>query len=170
LKGLRVRFADNVDFESILRIYNASLPPMGRDRLNRVLRYKHNLCLVCDHVVKSPLTLFPADWSRCPVEIHAAGFLIFSQGPAPGTIELINLAVDPQFRCRGIGRALLRELELKHMGEAQSIVSEVPEDHLDAQLFLRACGHRACGVIHGDRGDHYFFTRERTPVVAGARS
>lgn len=64
-------------------------------------------------------------------------------------LELLNFAVDPQFRRRGVGAALIRKmigkLDVRRRGR---IVLHVTEENRDAQLFFREMGFRAEKTIH----------------------
>lgn len=61
--------------------------------------------------------------------------------------RVLKLGVDPRFRCRGVGAALLRKLTGKLSAERRTAVTlEVSEKNLAAHLWLRACGFKAVGV------------------------
>jgi len=79
---------------------------------------------------------------------------------------LANLAVNPDFRRRGVGRRLLGLLR------NQAIVwATVRESNLGAQLFLRAMGFKARHVIrdHYDEIDEsgYRFCYRQSPLNLG---
>lgn len=65
--------------------------------------------------------------------------------------RMLNLAVAAAWRGRGIGAALVGRLQAKLTPIRERIALEVCETNLDAQLFLRAIGFRATGVLR----DHY---------------
>lgn len=62
-------------------------------------------------------------------------------------LRLLNLAVSPAFRRRGVGRAMVQRLRDKlHQQRRTEIVLAVRESNLPAQLFFRACGFCATDV------------------------
>jgi ribosomal-protein-alanine N-acetyltransferase len=64
-------------------------------------------------------------------------------------ISLLNFAVDPAYRRRGYGRALIEKLKSKINANSHSrgrFVTYIPEENLPAQLFLRACGIGCFGL------------------------
>jgi ribosomal-protein-alanine N-acetyltransferase len=82
----------------------------------------------------------------------------------PRKLVVTNLAVAPDRRREGIGRAMVAKLDGKlssHRRTRMCLVAR--ESNLDAQLFLRACGFDALRVIRGhfdDTGeDGYYFVR-----------
>jgi [ribosomal protein S18]-alanine N-acetyltransferase len=76
------------------------------------------------------------------------GFMVFKVYHP--RIALLNLAVDPRQRHRGIGGRMLGQLILKVSGYGhERITLAVRETHLGAQLFFRAQGFRATGVLRG---------------------
>lgn len=73
--------------------------------------------------------------------------------------EILNLAVAPDVRRRGVGSALLLSLAAKLYGTPrQALGLNVGERNLPAQLFLRAVGFRAAGVLRRPREDRLRFT------------
>jgi ribosomal-protein-alanine N-acetyltransferase len=72
--------------------------------------------------------------------------------PEPRHVELLNVAVAPLWRRRGLGRALLEHLARDRPGLIQATV---PESNLPAQLLLRVAGYRAVRVLRG-----YFGTED----------
>jgi ribosomal-protein-alanine N-acetyltransferase len=79
----------------------------------------------------------------------------------PLRLELLHLAVAPEHRRRGAGRALLA-----HLGEwlrqpGDRVRAAVPESNLAVQLFLRSLGYKAVGVLRGyyDEDDAYVMER-----------
>ena len=77
-------------------------------------------------------------------------------------IEVVNLAVDPRERRRGVGTRLVGGLVQKlSAGRRRSITAKVRERNVAAQLFLRSCGFRAVCVLHGayDAGEDGYLMR-----------
>ena len=63
-------------------------------------------------------------------------------------LQVLNLAVRPDLRRRGIGRALVARLATKLTHQRRSrIMLEVRESNLAAQLFLLRQGFRAVNVL-----------------------
>lgn len=74
-----------------------------------------------------------------------AGFLAWRQ-TGPEEAELLNLAVDPAVRRRGVARALLGELI--HMARGD-IFLEVAENNFGAIALYTAAGWKAVSVRRG---------------------
>jgi ribosomal-protein-alanine N-acetyltransferase len=71
-----------------------------------------------------------------------------------GRVEIISLAVDPQYRRRGIGRQLIQHVARNLEAQAQTLVSlVVRESAVDAQQFFSRCGFKAVGYEHNFFGD-----------------
>lgn len=69
-----------------------------------------------------------------------AGYAIYRL--AKKHIEILNLAVAPAFRRRGVGRFMLDKLEAKlSSGRRVRVGAMVAETNVPAQLWLRACGY-----------------------------
>lgn len=67
-----------------------------------------------------------------------AGFLV-SRQLAEGESEVLNLAVTPEFRRQGVGRALLESFLAEARGE---VYLEVRESNLVAREFYKSMGFR----------------------------
>ncbi len=87
-------------------------------------------------------------------EGRVAGFIAVRE-VAPGETELLNLAVAPEFRRRGIGGGLVRAV-LRGM-----VFLEVRESNQAARQFYKRLGFQEVGV----RQDYYAFPPEDAIVM-----
>jgi ribosomal-protein-alanine acetyltransferase len=81
-----------------------------------------------------------------------AGFAV-ARRLADGESELLNVAVDPAFRRRGIARCLLRELTTRHNG---TLWLEVRESNAAARGFYKSFGFNeieARAEYYGESGE-----------------
>lgn len=78
---------------------------------------------------------------------QVAGFLVYRR-VAASELEILNLAVDPGLRRRGIGRALLQRLPAECSDE---VFLEVRAENASAQRFYSEAGFREAGR----RPDYY---------------
>jgi [ribosomal protein S18]-alanine N-acetyltransferase len=77
-----------------------------------------------------------------------AGFMIYELHKT--RLHVLNFAVAPEYRRRGIGRQMMSKLTGKLSQQRRSrLLLEVRETNLDAQLFFRALGFRAVSVLRG---------------------
>lgn len=77
-------------------------------------------------------------------------------------IEVLDLAVRPNWRRQGVGCRLVRTLAEKlDVGKREALLATVRETALDAQLFLRAAGFRATHIHR----EHYSDTGESGYVM-----
>ena len=82
----------------------------------------------------------------------AAGYLIGRD--VAGTGEVLNLAVAPEFRRRGIGGALLQAgLAALRRRKVDEVFLEVRESNISAQALYLGYGFRAVGQRAHDQGD-----------------
>jgi len=81
------------------------------------------------------------------VEDRLAGFAV-ARRTAPDEIEILNVAVDPPLRRRGIGRSLIRELIGKNPGAA---FLEVRQSNVAARMLYHSLGFETVAV----RPDYY---------------
>ena len=80
---------------------------------------------------------------------RVAGFAV-ARRLAEGEGELLNLAVDPAFRRRGIGRRMVARLTAGHPGV---LWLEVRESNLGARKFYESLGFRETGCRPGYYSD-----------------
>ncbi len=80
------------------------------------------------------------------VDESVVGYMIYEM--AKSKIRLLNLAVSPESRRRGVGRYLVQKLINKlSLQKRNRITLEVRETNLPAQLFFRSLGFRATSVL-----------------------
>lgn len=100
------------------------------------------------------------------------GFVIYEMHKK--SVDVINLAVDPQWRRMGLGRALLQRVDdLLHVSRHRRdcVQCVVRDSNLTSQLFLRSTGFKATQVLRGHydetNDDGYLFRKEgQTPCVS----
>lgn len=92
---------------------------------------------------------------------RVVGSLFFAVGR--GDVGLMNMAVHPDYRRRGIARVLLSKALGKLSSRRQFCYGYVHEDNLASQQFLKACGFTYRGTANavdmpdGTSGDVYRF-------------
>ena len=82
--------------------------------------------------------------------------------PRPVRICLLNIGVAPEWRRRGIGRALLERLNKKLRLPQDRIQALVPETNPPVQLFLKHAKCRAVRVLRSYYHDEDAYLMERT--------
>jgi [ribosomal protein S18]-alanine N-acetyltransferase len=92
-------------------------------------------------------------------EGRIAGYMVYELHKT--RIEIVNFAVAPEFRRRGVGRAMIDKLKAKLSSERRTMLAaNVGESNIGGHLFLRAMGFMAKGIEHGfydDGADAYRF-------------
>lgn len=77
---------------------------------------------------------------------QVVGFMIYELHK--NRLHILNFAVSPDCRRRGVGRAMVAKLVGKLSNDRRNrIMLEVRETNLDAQLFFRGLGFRAVSVL-----------------------
>jgi len=82
------------------------------------------------------------------IDSTVAGFC-FWRWTAPGEAELLNIAVDPAFRRRGVASALLQTLGVQAQG---TVFLEVAEPNTAAMALYRRLGWEQVGIRVGYYG------------------
>lgn len=126
---IHIRWLIRRDLDSILRIENESFPlPWGEEDFIRCLRNRNVIGMVAD------------------VGEQVAGFNIYELHR--NRLHILNFAVDPAFRRRGVGAAMVSKLVNKLSPQRRNrIMLEIRETNLDAQLFFRGLGFRAVSLL-----------------------
>ena len=127
---IEIRWAINRDTPTLLAIEAASFEdPWTEEELLRCLRQRNTIGMVAE------------------LDDDVVGFMIYELHK--NRLHLASLAVDPQYRRRGIGRAMIRSLTGKiGLGSVRNrITLEVRESNLPAQLFFKSQGFRAVQVL-----------------------
>jgi len=75
------------------------------------------------------------------------GFMIYELHKT--RLHVLNFAVNPELRRRGIGRQMIDKLIGKLSSQRRTRISlEVRETNLAAQVFFRSSGFKATNVLH----------------------
>lgn len=138
-----IRWLIRKDMPSVMKIERESFDfPWTEDDFIRSLRQRNVIGMVVEHL-----------------EV-VVGFMIYEL--RPNSISLWSIAVHPEFRRVGLGRALIEKLFTKTTGKRNKIVLECRERNVGAQLFLRDQGFLAIGVLREfypeTNEDAYLFT------------
>ena len=128
---VHIRWMIRRDMASVLEIEALSADyPRHEEEFLRILRQRNAIGMVAEHGDR------------------VVGFMIYELHRQ--RIEGLAFAVHPEFRRRGVGRQLAGKLVGKlSPARRDRITLRVRESAVDAQLFFKACGFRATGVIAG---------------------
>ena len=84
----------------------------------------------------------------CELDDRVVGFMIYNSHK--GYLDIINFAVDPEFRRRGVGTAMVNKLKGKLSPHRRTRLRlEVSDSNLPAHLFFKACGFRWIKTLRG---------------------
>lgn len=133
--AISIRRATESDLDDIWRIQSASLPAVEWNVAD-YLRYE---CLLA------------------AVEDRLAGFAV-ARPTAPDELEILNVAVDPPFRRRGVARCLIQYLFAQHRG---AVYLEVRQSNYAARKLYHSLGFEAIAV----RQDYYTSPGESAIVM-----
>lgn len=146
-----VRWLIRRDMPDVLRIEQASFPRPWSEAAFLDAMCRRN----CIGVAAEP-----------PGEDRVLGYMLYELHRS--SLHILNLAVDPGCRRRGVGSALAGYLDRKLSAHRRNRVSvNVRESDLPAQLFFRSAGFEAVRVERGlyeDAGeDGYRMVHRRRP-------
>jgi len=124
-----LRFMIRHDMPEVLAIENASFEfPWSNEDFVYYLRQTSCIGMVAEHSSK------------------VVGFMIYNL--CKNNIGLLNFAVLPEMRRRGIGEKMITKLQRKLSEQRRAkIIFNLREKNLPAQLFFRQCGFRAIDVL-----------------------
>lgn len=119
------------DMTEIVKIENASFDyPWTEEELNRSRRHRDVGTMVARY------------------RNIVLGFMFYKLNRT--SIEILNFAVHPDFRRRGVGTQMVAKLLAKinrPLGRREFLSLTIRESNLDGQLFFRECGFQAVGVF-----------------------
>lgn len=126
---VHIRWMIRRDMLEVLEIENESFEfPWSEEDFVRCLRQRNCIGMVADY------------------EDRVAGFMIYELHR--NRLHILNFAVAPQFRRRGVGQQMVDKLVGKLSPQRRNrILLEVRETNLAAQLFFRDLGFRAISVL-----------------------
>ena len=127
--SVHIRWMIRRDMPEVLAIEKAGFEfPWSEDEFVRCLRQRNCIGMVAE------------------TDDQIVGFMIYELHK--NRLHVLNFAVHPAFRRRGIGRQMIEKLISKLSSQRRNrIMLEVRETNLPAQLFFRELGLRAVAVL-----------------------
>ena len=126
---VHIRWMIRRDMPEVLAIENRSFEfPWSDEDFIRCLRQRNCIGMVAEY------------------DERVVGFMIYELHK--NRLHVLNFAVRPEFRRRGVGTAMMRKLIGKLSEQRRNrILLEIRETNLDAQIFFRECNFRAISVL-----------------------
>jgi ribosomal-protein-alanine N-acetyltransferase len=126
---VHIRWMIRRDMPEVLAIENRSFEfPWSDEDFIRCLRQRNCIGMVAEF------------------DERVVGFMIYELHK--NRLHVLNFAVRPEFRRRGVGNSMIRKLMGKLSEQRRNrILLEIRETNLGAQLFFRDCGFRAISVL-----------------------
>lgn len=126
---VHIRWMIRRDMPEVLDIENRSFEfPWSEEDFIRCLRQRNCIGMVAEF------------------DERVVGFMIYELHK--NRLHILNFAVRPEFRRRGVGTAMINKLVGKlSLQRRNRILLEVRETNLEAQLFFRENGFRAISVL-----------------------
>jgi ribosomal-protein-alanine N-acetyltransferase len=129
-----IRWAIRKDVRQIMDIERRSFEYAWDEAdLNHYLQTRNTICMVITPANDNEIVL---------------GYMVYELKPT--SLELLNLAVSPDFRRHGVGAAMVRKLVEKVAyvhGKRKRITVLVRDSNLAAQLLFRSLGFKALAVL-----------------------
>ena len=160
-----VRYTEPRDLAPVLRLTESMpAPHWARQGLLRGLQAHDVSSWVAeagDQVVGFVGCRFVLPRQRVEVPREEAGW---GDAPVrPLRLLLLHIAVAPEYRRRGVGKALMARVEGWLRQPEDCVQAPVPESNLATQLFLRSLGYKAVRVLRGYYGAEDAYAMERRP-------
>ena len=145
-----VRWMIRADMPEVLDIENASFPsPWDESNFSRCLRQRNCIGMV-------------VDWGD-----RIIGYMVYELHKS--RLHLLNFAVHPDCRRRGVGRAMVNKMIGKLSPRRRSeITLEIIEDNLPGQLFFKSMGFTAEEINPNVWGDLATYTMVNNPYMIDA--
>ena len=150
---VHIRWMIRRDMPDVLAIEHSSFEfPWSEDDFIRCLRQRNCIGMVAEH------------------EDRVVGLMVYELNKT--RIHVLNFAVHPEFRRRGVGAQMVAKLASKLSSQRRTRVTmEVRETNLAAQLFFRSQGFRAVSVLRryydDTPEDAYLMQYRHRPDAAG---
>jgi len=127
--SVHIRWMIRRDMPEVLDIENSSFEfPWSEEDFIRCLRQRNCIGMVAEY------------------DERVVGFMIYELHK--NRLHILNFAVRPEFRRRGVATAMVNKLIGKLSQQRRNrILLEIRETNLDAQLFFRDSGFRAISVL-----------------------
>jgi len=127
--SVHIRWMIRRDMPEVLDIESRSFEfPWSEEDFIRCLRQRNCIGMVAEY------------------DERVVGFMIYELHK--NRLHILNFAVRPEFRRRGVAMAMVRKLIGKLSQQRRNrILLEIRETNLGAQLFFRDCGFRAISVL-----------------------
>lgn len=128
--AVHIRWMIRKDMEAVQAIEHQCFErPWQEDDFIRCMRIANNIRMVVEY------------------KELIVGFMVYALHKH--RLNVLNFAVHPDCRFKGVGRAMVKKLIDKLSNDRRSqIAMNVREANLDGQLFLKAMGFKCVGVIH----------------------
>lgn len=132
---MQIRWLIRRDMADVLRIEQQSFEfPWTDEDFLCCLRQRNHIGMVAEH------------------DNNVVGFMIYELHKS--RLNILNFAVDPNFRRKGVGNQMINRLIDKLSQQRRNeILLEVRERNLEAQLFFRRFEFRAISVIRSHYDD-----------------
>jgi ribosomal-protein-alanine N-acetyltransferase len=150
---VHIRWMIRRDMPEVLAIEHASYEfPWCEEEFLRVLRQRNCIGMVAESGER------------------VVGFMIYELHKS--RLQVLNLAVSPEFRRMGVGRQMVAKLVGKLSSHRRTrIALQIRESNLDAQLYFRALEFRAVEVIrdaYEDTGEDAYVLQYLLPELSSA--
>ena len=148
---VQIRWCVRSDLDAVLAIEHTSFAsPWSEEDFVEVMRQRDQIGMVAEH------------------QHDIVGFMLYRLRKT--ALELLNFAVHPAFRHRGVGTQMVQRLQDKLSQQRRKYVRAiVRETNLGAANFFKSCGFRALNVLrehYDDTGEDAYLMQYRLHEMA----